>query len=280
MENNITFSTCWYVFKAKFDANVYEKWMDNMLSNVYNYNLVLYCDNLGYKYVEKYSSNPKIKIIIKPFTDFYTYQYQKEWINNHTKNWLLNEKVDWKVNMLWSEKINFVKETSEKKYFDTEFYGWMDIGYMRCRSNDLDMNILANWPSSSAITNLDSDKIYYANVNNNDYYIHQLHSLIQDKNNLGLPKIPIPPNQVSIAGGFFICHRDIISSWFEEYYAKLEKYFMYGYLVKDDQIIVADCVFSNPDNFCLIKEDDMQYDNWFLFQRKLREPTVPLKPLP
>ena len=103
----------------------------------------------------------------------------------------------------------------------------------------------------------------------NDYYIHQLHSLIQDKNEMGLPKIPIPPNQLSIAGGFFICHRDILPSWFEEYYRKLGDYFNYGYLVKDDQMVIADCVFSKPEKFFLVKENDPRYDNWFLFQRFL-----------
>jgi len=268
---SITFSTSWYVFKAKFGADVYEKWIDNMLSNVCNYNLVVYCDELGYEYVKKYSDNIRIKIVVKPFTDFYTYQYEKEWIRNHKKNWLLNEKVGWEVNALWSEKINFVKETIEKKYFDTDFYGWMDIGYMRGRPDDLDMDTLANWPSASAIAKLESNKIYYALINNSNYYINQLYALIQDKNSVGLPKNPIPPNQLSIAGGFFICHRDILLSWFKEYYAKLEKYFKHEYLVKDDQIVIADCVFSNLNKFCLIKEEDPRYDNWFLFQRKLSQ---------
>jgi hypothetical protein len=39
--------------------------------------------------------------------------------------------------MLWSEKISFVKETMDNQYFNTEYYGWCDIGYFRNRSNDL-----------------------------------------------------------------------------------------------------------------------------------------------
>jgi len=41
---DITFSTCWYLFKAKFDVSTYLHWIDNMLSNVNTYNLVVYCD--------------------------------------------------------------------------------------------------------------------------------------------------------------------------------------------------------------------------------------------
>ena len=41
-------------------------------------------------------------------------------------------KTSWKLNMLWNKKISFVKKAYQEKYFDeTEWYGWMDIGYFR-----------------------------------------------------------------------------------------------------------------------------------------------------
>jgi hypothetical protein len=52
-------------------------------------------------------------------------------------------------------------------------------------------------------------------------------------------------------------------------YQKLALYFKHGYLVKDDQIILADCILSDLEQFALCKEADLQYDNWFLFQRLL-----------
>ena len=54
---------------------------------------------------------------------------------------------------------------------------------------------------------------------------------------------------------------------FETYNLKLQRYFDYNYLVKDDQIILIDCILSEKDNFILFKEDDTHYDNWFMFQR-------------
>ena len=39
--------------------------------------------------------------------------------------------------MLWCEKISFVKKTIEKNYFNTDWYGWCDIGYFRESNNDL-----------------------------------------------------------------------------------------------------------------------------------------------
>ncbi|NBW04017.1 MAG: hypothetical protein EBR87_09985 [Cytophagia bacterium] len=84
-----------------------------------------------------------------------------------------------------------------------------------------------------------------------------------------LPIQPIPPNQYSVAGGFFLLHRDKIEWWYDLYYSTLERYFANNYLVKDDQIIIADCVFSHLGDFKLYKEALPQYDNWFMFQRLL-----------
>ena len=266
---SITFSTCWYIFKAKFDVSVYQQWIDNMLSNVNNYNLVIYCDYESRKQVEQYESNPRIKIIVKPHNQFYTYKYRSEWILNHEKNDLLRDRVDWKLNMLWSEKIHFVHQTMVNKYFDTDFYGWCDIGYFRGRANDLTKAELMSWPSSRKISGLDPNKIYYACVNNNPDYLKMLTYMVNDKNKLGLPEIPIPPYQVSIAGGFFICHKSRVEWWRDTMDEKLALYFKNGYLVKDDQIIVADCVLSDFKNFALCKEEDPRYDNWFMFQRLL-----------
>jgi hypothetical protein len=155
------------------------------------------------------------------------------------------------------------------KYFDTEFYGWCDIGYFRGRPNDLDTFTLRNWPNPNKIDTLIRNKVYYACVNNNTEYINALNAIIINKNGVGLPSLPIPPYQVSIAGGFFICHKYKIEWWRDTLDRKLALYFKHGYLVKDDQIIVADCVFSNFKHFQICNENDPRYDNWFMFQRIL-----------
>uniref|UniRef100_A0A6C0JDW9 Uncharacterized protein n=1 Tax=viral metagenome TaxID=1070528 RepID=A0A6C0JDW9_9ZZZZ len=269
MTASITFSTCWYVFKAKFDPSVYQQWFDNMLSNVNNYNLVVYCDSDSYKHLEKYNGNKRIVFVFKPYTKFYNYKYLVKWMHNHEKNDLLKDRTDWKLNMLWSEKVHFVHETMTKKFFDTEYYGWCDIGYFRGRSNDMTKESLVNWPNPKKIYGLDPDKIYYACINNNKDYVKMLAYIINEKNSDGLPSMPIPPHQLSIAGGFFIAHKDKVEWWRDTYDRKLALYFEKDYLVKDDQIIVADCVFSDLENFVLCKEDDPPYDNWFMFQRLL-----------
>ncbi len=171
--------------------------------------------------------------------------------------------------MLWSEKIHFVNETIQQKYFVTEFYGWCDIGYFRGRDMDLDMNTLKFWPSLDTINELPKDKIQYACVNTNDAYLNLLYTIVNNKNEFGLPMQPIPPEQVSLAGGFFILHVSRASWWHDTYYNKLKLYFDNNYLVKDDQIIIADCVFSNINAFALRIEPNSRLDPWFMFQRLL-----------
>jgi hypothetical protein len=266
----IILSTCWYILKAKFDPTVYQSWIHNMLSNVNNYHLVIYCDKVSYQHIEPYLRNPRIKAVIKPPEKFSTYHLKDQWINNHSRNILLKDKVDWQLNMLWSEKIHFVCETIRAGYFDgSDWYGWCDIGYFRGRLVDSPTSELLNWPNDEAVESLDKSKIYYACVNNNMEYIKPLSQMILDRNSEGLPRFPIPDNQISIAGGFFLGTLENLEWWHDVYYNLLDRYFTNNRLVKDDQIIVADGVFTHLDRFSLCGENDPRYDNWFLFQRYL-----------
>jgi len=265
---SITFSSCFYIIKSKFDSSTYINWMNNFISMVNNFNLVVYSDENSSQYINT-KGNPKIKVIIKPIEQFYNFKYNHYWIENHKRNFLLNENSSWLLNMLWSEKIWFVKETVERKYFETEFYGWCDIGYFRNRRDDIHSSKLLNWPNNEKIMKLDKNKICYACINNDNGYMNFLHKIVNNKNQLGLPVNEIPAIQNSIAGGFFIIHKDKINWWSETYETKLELYFKNNYLVKDDQIILVDCILSNLNEFLLFRENARNIDNWFMFQRIL-----------
>lgn len=267
----ITFSSCFYVLKSKFDASKYHIWMNNMISIANNFNLVIYTDENSKHYIQTYNKK-NIKIIIKPLTSFVTYKFKTDWILNHENNHMLNNNSQfntcWELNMLWSEKVWFVCQTVSQRYFDTEYHGWCDIGYFRNEDSDTHTNYLQNWCCDRIINKLEKEKIHYACVCNNNSILAYLNKLINDKNNQGLPKNPIPPNQQSIAAGFFILHKDKIEWWCNAYTSKLKLYLENDYLVKDDQIIVADCFFSEPTHFKLYREN-INKNNWFMFQRIL-----------
>jgi len=265
---SITFSSCFYILKSKYEPNKYIEWMNNFISIVNQFNLVIYTDIKSSTYINT-NNNPKIKVIIKPIEDFYNYKYKDYWIENHKKNLLLNDKSCWELNMLWSEKIQFVKETAQKKYFDTEFYGWCDIGYFRNRSGDIHTSELSNWGNNKDFFENNKDKICYGCISNNDNYLNYLFKIVNNKNEYGLPKEEIPSTQNSIAGGFFILSKEKINWWSNTFDDKLQLYFKHNYLVKDDQIILLDCIFTNLDFFKLFRENRMAYDVWFMFQRYL-----------
>lgn len=267
---SITFSSCFYIIKSKIDASIYIEWMTNLISIVNEFNLVIYTDEHSSKHIPPQTKdNHRIKIVVKPLDQFYNYKYRDYWVKNHEKNVLLNDRSCWELNMLWSEKIRFVKETVDRKYFDTEFYGWCDIGYFRNRHDDTHTSKLTKWGANPVVLNKYKEKVCYACVNNNNDSMNYLYQLVNKKNSYGLPVQEIPPNQVSIAGGFFFLHKDKIDWWAETYDIKLQRYFTHEYLVKDDQIVLVDCILSDVDSFTLFREGLPGLDNWFMFQRIL-----------
>lgn len=270
----ITFSTCFYILKSKFDPSVYISWMNHFLSIVNHFNLVIYCDETSLQYIKTNPhviANPMIRVIVKPIDQFYTYRYREKWIQNHAKNTLLNQVSCWELNMLWSEKVFLVKETMEKRVFDTEFYGWCDIGYFRNRPQDTHTKNMTQWCANEATIKLiATHKIAYACICNDDGFMNYLHRLVHDVvKETGLPKTPIPPHQNSIAGGFFIAHRSNVGWWADTYDKQLSLYFQHGYLVKDDQLVLVNCILNQLERFQLFRENDVNKDNWFMFQRIL-----------
>ena len=264
----ITFISAFYILKSKFFKEKYEKWISNLLPNVKKFNLVIFCDKKSKPLLEKYTkNNDKIKLVLLEIEKFYNYKFKKHWIENHKKNKLAYYE-DWQLNMLWCEKIAFVKNAYSNKYFpETEWYGWCDIGYFRCEeSGDISQQQIQNWPNN--INSLNKEKIYYAMARFDSNYLQALFNVINDKNEFGLPRNSIPEDQWSIAGGFFLICNNNIDYWFRTFDNRLQLYFNHKYLVKDDQIIIIDLIFSNKSKFELIKETT-RANPWFVFQRFL-----------
>ena len=274
--NIITFSTCWYILKSKFTTDKYLSWIKNLVSIVNNFNLVIYTDHISYKNIVRLISlNKKIKVIIKPFENFYTYKYKDNWIKNHQQSKLdLHNIIDWKVNMLWNEKVFFVKETIMNTYFDTPYYGWCDIGYFRNGKEDLHTHFLKSWPSNKKLLKEPFNNyhyIHYGRVQRNNIIYDTLTNDI--KNHYNLVQTNGPPikkyNEICFSGGFFILKSKIIDYYSILYNNKLDYYFKNNYFIKDDQTIIQDLIITNPKIFCIHTEDNINFNNWFMFQRIL-----------
>ena len=271
----ITLSTCWYILKSKFNIDTYLEWIRNFLSMVNNFNLVIYTDNKSITYLLPFMNNrdARIKIIIKPMNQFYTYKYKNNWIINHANSDLkLHKKIDWKLNMLWNEKVFLVQETIQNRYFNTMYYGWCDIGYFRNRQNDLHTNYLQSWPNSRKLLSkpFNSSFINYGCVQQNPIIYNNLKGDIKQHYNNGLTGQPTNKLLVNcFSGGFFILKPELIDVYATIYNEKLLYYFTNRFIIKDDQTIVMDIIFTNPGLFYIHNECDKRFDNWFMFQRLL-----------
>jgi len=268
----LTLSTCWYILKSKFNIKTYLNWIKNILSIVNNFNLVIYTDakslNQIYSLID--ISNKKIKIIIKPFEEFYTYRYKDFWIKNHEKSDLtLHQHTDWKLNMLWNEKVFLVNETITKRYYDTLYYGWCDIGYFRNRENDLHTRHLLKWPNNKKLLSspFNNSCIHYGCVQNNTITYVKISNDIKNHYITSQPLIQF--EECCFAGGFCILKRELINIYVRLYDEKLMYYFTNNFIIKDDQTIIMDIIFNNPQLFYIHTEDNIRFDNWFMFQRLL-----------
>lgn len=270
----ITFSTCWYIVKSKFPIEQYLEWIHNLFSIVNNFNLVIYTDINGYNSLKSLiltnnfvKNRDKIRFIIKPMEDFYGYRYKEDWIKNHNNSQLsLHKKIDWRLNMLWCEKIHFVNETIRNKYFTTMYYGWCDIGYFR-NLTAAKMSVLSDWPSPTKILK-SPNKIHYGCVQTNPGKYNGLQNDITTHYNRHYNNLkktaPISSEKIEdvcFSGGFFILTKPLAEIYGRLFDIKLQYYFQNGFTIKDDQQIIMDCIFTNPQLFHIHFSSD-----WFMFQ--------------
>lgn len=266
----ITFVTCWYELHSKYNKELYQKWIDNFLSNLEICNLVIYTNIQSVVMLKKYEKKNNIQIILLELDELYNYKYKDDWIMNHERNHTLNTKTCWELNMLWNEKTHFVEKAYINNHFQSDWYGWCDIGYFRGRPCDTNLEQIKRWPNPNKIRELNMDKIYYGNVNGNIQRTYQIYKQIQDKNEIGLPRIPIPTEEIFIAAGFFLIYKNNIRWWNKTHDEKLRLYFENKYLVKDDQMIVLNNIVDNIHKIQIqVEFTEGKFDNWFMFQRIL-----------
>ena len=274
-KNIITLVSCWYLVKSKFSHNKYVSWINNLLSIANNFNLVIYTDIDSYKYIKhliRLANNSNIMVVFKPFNMFYTYKYKEYWISNHIKsNIELHKNIDWKLNMIWNEKNFFVKDAYSNNYFNTDLYAWCDIGYFRNNLDDLNTKFLYNWPNTIKLTKepFIIPAIHYGCVQKDNNIFLSLSKKIKSHYELNKNEEPNSNyEEICFAGGFFLLRKELIEYYSKIYSDKLEYYFKNNYFIKDDQTIITDLIFTNP-NLFYIHNENKKYNNWFMFQRLL-----------
>lgn len=286
---NITFSSCLYGIKNRHGYEKHMNWFRDFIRVVNRFYLVIYTGESEYNVIcdeiRKLGEDTqrKIKVVVKPFSEFHNSKYERFWMENNARpECKLAEIADWRLNMLWCEKTHFVRETIENRYFDTEYYGWCDVGYFRdtLAPATYRERIREHWPNPYKINRLHKDKVYYG-CNILSSQLHQAYTYhTRHFNNIdtdtGIPRESYPPRAHIFSGGFYITGREKALWWCGRFQEILELYISNNAVIQDDQHIIAHCVFTtmngmndgttSPD-FCIIKVNETSDDKrWFLFR--------------
>jgi hypothetical protein len=268
------------------------EWFRDFIKVVNRFYLVIYTGENEYSVIQNEISRldentqHKIKVVVKPFTEFQNYKHERFWRSNNerTENMLRNI-ADWRLSMLWCEKTHLVKETIEKRYFDTEYYGWCDIGYFRdtlsastpSTASPAYRNIIReHWPNPTIIQRLHKDKVYYGcNIQpkyiekSTKWMMRHFHPSNIDSTT-GIPRDLYRPDAHYFSGGFYITGREKAIWWNDTFQSALEKYINVGAFMKDDQHIISYCIFtgSRDEDFRIIySSNNTSIDKpWFLFR--------------
>ncbi len=264
-------------------------WFRDFIRIVNQFYLVIYTGEIEYddicNEIRKLdeTAQGKIKVILKPFSEFHNSKYERFWMDNNARpESKLKDIADWRLHMLWCEKTHFVRETIENQYFDTEYYGWCDIGYFRdTRSSDASMSydeyrerIREHWPNKNKINRLHKNKVYYGcNVEprklygSYNYYTRHFQNI---DSTTGIPRDLYNKHSHFVSGGFYITGREKALWWCRRFQEILELYIMNNVVIQDDQHIIAYCVFvgnTPPHDFCIVKVNETNDDKlWFLFR--------------
>jgi hypothetical protein len=275
----------------------YEKhlnWFRDFIGVVNQFYLVIYTGESEYNVIcdeirkLDEATQRKIKVILKPFSEFHNYKYERFWMENNARpGCKLAQIADWRLNMLWCEKTHFVRETIEKQYFDTEYYGWCDVGYFRDTLSSggpgaaathpaYRERIREHWPNPDKINRLHKDKVYYG-CNISPSNLHKCYTYYAQHFQNTARRDVYSPRAHLLSGGFYITGREKALWWCCRFQEILELYIANNVVIQDDQHIIAHCVFTNGMNgmnagttnpdFCIIKINETNEDAlWFLFR--------------
>lgn len=244
----------WNGYELSYDT--YLHWMKAIL--MYDMPMVIYTDEILY---EKIKENRKLcdpnleKTIfeIKKLEDLEAYKMYYDKVSSLMNSDEFKSKIHFMVpemtqplyNIVIFNKIFYIKESIEKKHFDSDFYIWADAGVLR---HDIKEPI-RNWPSLEKINQNYSEKITFFNHQEDiNIWDHHLHLLAQYR---------------YIHGGcFFVPNNGSIYSFINDFLSYIDLFLEQGYVGSEEKYYDF-CYVLNPENYNIVKSDWRQYFNIF-----------------
>lgn len=248
VNTNVLLVSCLYIIKHDKPPSFYYEKMKNIL--VYNGPmLIYYSDENIMKKIKELRGDLPTTFIFKDIEDMYAYKYRKynfniqdePWFNNYYKE----HNVSLDIAIVYNEKANMLKNAVKLNPYNSEYFLWMDIGYIRTG-----IPPSKNWPNMKKLAKNTGDKLLvfapflpekycyggWYNSQNGKRYKYTQH-----------------PYNLLIAGSFIAGKKDAINRYAELYYETLEKVHSKGRSTVNDQFIIAKLCCKYRDLFNIVR---------------------------
>ena len=243
----------WNNFRMSY--HTYGWWMRNTLSldsNIVIYTESKFIDELT-KYRKEFDPNLEKTIFINlPLQELPVYKTYYEKLSNLMSSQIFKSKVSFHdvpemcqplYNIIMFNKVFFLKDTIEKKYFNNDMVIWADAGGLR---EDVKNYRGCKWPNIEKIKSMDNSKITFFS-HNSDFSIKE-----KDREFYSLSQIR------NIQGTAFLLPSNLIDKFSDMVLQKIDESIESNYIGSDEKIFDL-CYVENKDLFTLIKSGWREY---------------------
>lgn len=252
-----TIVTCYFKLnKSKAPHENYLIWMSNMLSN--NNSMIIFCDAASKSTIEEMRCFHKEKTLIveTEFSDFYCYQYSRQFVEHTVLDTELDRGHNMFLYMIWNEKTNFLKRAIELNPFKTDYFLWTDIGCFRETNTEY-----LNWPNPKRISEMPKDKVLLLSI---------AHFTEYELLTSSFDEIPSFQYENRISAPIFGGYKDVLLKWHKKYYEMLEYFILREQFIGKDQSIM-NCVYLLNRDMCDLVFWKRDCKNpWFYLQAYLK----------
>ena len=241
--------------KGPEGSSKYLKWIPSLLS--YSGPMIIFVDSKTIEYIKTIRNGLPTIIVPSEIEDLmcnkYSGKFQLQkgpWYKSLGDG---NANED-KLGIIWNEKLNFLKRGIELSTFDTPYYAWYDIGYIRNGNK-----IPSSWPSESKLR-MGGEKVNLLTFSPKSdwcqFPYHRNEKLSYEE----------PPHGVMLTGGFILGTPEALKKFYTLFYNTLDEMVAQKEYTGNEQFTFSKCYCKNRDLFNLIiavPHEFVDNDKWF-----------------
>lgn len=253
-QKGVTLVTGYFNLSSKHPHEEYLLWMDSLMR--VKDNMVIYTHDWMIPIMKNYSTRRENN------TRFIAMDIKDAIVANKypLEDWQEQIKIDHEAWMhrsietywVWNEKVNMVKEVTDSNPFNSQYFLWVDIGYLRTSGGRYQYKTWVQRPKfhSTCVLLLVVDDFTGED-------------LVVDET--GMSNVSFNNPKSRIAAGAWGGTSSAISLWHHHYYNTLDQYHNQGRFFGNEQAIMATTCVQHPDICCLVTPPKDYWNPWFWF---------------